>query len=188
MSLQTVRVLVLDLVILGVLAAGGWLVGAELLAHEAGPASPINVVSEVDGAATSDGTLVVPLSGLSPFGQNSGLEGRQVLVGRVREVGEGFFVADTPIGPARFTFADDSSFLLRLTSGGPADLQPGAAVAVLATSSGDGSFEASSVLVLPLASRPSIQPPPPPDFDGDATLDDEEGDESQSDREDEDSG
>jgi hypothetical protein len=161
-SLHTIRTLVLDLVILGGLAAGGWFIGAELLAHEAGPASPINVVAEVEGGQTSDGTLVVPLSGLSPFGQNSGLEGRQVLVGRVREVGEGFFVADTAIGPARFTFADDSSFLLRLTSGGPADLQPGAAIAVLAVSSGDGSFEASSVLVLPLDSRPSIQPPPPP--------------------------
>ena len=183
MSLHTIRTLVLDLVILGALAAGGWLVGAELLAHQAGPASPINVVSGVEGAQTSDGTLVVPLSGLSPFGQNSGLEGRQVLVGRVREVGEGFFVADTPIGPARFTFADDSSFLLRLTSGGPADLQPGAAIAVLASSSGDGSFEASAVLVLPLDSRPSIQPPPPPAFD------DEAGDEElEVDDEDEESG
>ncbi len=188
MSLQTVRMLVLDLVILGALAAGGWFVGAELLARKAGPASPVNVVADLDGTPTSDGTLVVPLSGLSPFGQNSGLEGRQVLVGRVREVGEGYFVADTPIGPARFTFADDSSFLLRLTSGGPGDLQPGAAVAVLAASSGDGSFEASSVLVLPLESRPSIQPPPPPVIDDEATLDDEGGDDSQSDGEDEDSG
>ena len=186
MSLHTIRTLVLDLVILGGLAAGGWFIGAELLAHKAGPASPINVVSEVEGAQTSDGTLVVPLSGLSPFGQNSGLEGRQVLVGRVREVGEGFFVADTAIGPARFTFADDSSFLLRLISGGPADLQAGAAIAVVAESSGDGSFEASAVLVLPLDSRPSIQPPPPPPP---PEADDDAGEqEPEADEEDEDSG
>ncbi len=179
MSLRTVRILVLDLLILGTLAAGGWFVGAELLAHEPGPASPVNVVSKVKGAETSDGTLVVPLSRLSPFGQHSGLEGRQVLVGRVREVGEGFFVADTPIGRTKFTFADDSSFLLRLTSGRSADLQPGAAVAVLLSSDGSGSLEASSVLVLPVESRPSIQPPPPPEVDNDMTPSDAERDESQ---------
>ncbi len=117
MSLPTIRILFIDLIILAILAVGGWFLGAELLADESGPSTPIIVRSEVPGATTTDSSLVIPLSGLSPFGHPNGLIGRQVLVGRVTEVGEGFFIAATASGPARFRFNDDSSFLLRLGRG-----------------------------------------------------------------------
>lgn len=164
MSIETIRTIIIDATILLGLGIGGWFVGTEIFAHEAGPSSPINVVSTAEPASATSGTLVVPRSQLSPFGQHSGLIGRQVLVGRVTEVGEGFFLAQTPIGVATFRFDDGSTFLLRLAPGSASDLMPGAAVAVIGEAQADGSLMASSVLILPVESRPSIQPPPPPAF------------------------
>lgn len=165
MRLQTVRTIVLDAAILAALGVGGWFVGAAVFAHEAGTARPIEVVADRAGASTSDGTIVVPSSGLSPFGQHSGLPGRQVLVGRVTEVGDGFFVAATPAGETTFQIGEDSTFLLRLMPGSAADVEPGATIAVLTDGESDGAVVARSVLVLPPGSRPQIQAPPPPAFD-----------------------
>ncbi len=181
MSLQTIRVLVTDLVILAALGVGGWFLGAELLADEAGPATPITVASEAPGATTTDSSLVVPLSGLSPFGHPNGLVGRQVLVGRVTEVGEDFFIAETASGPATFRFDDDSTFLLRLARGSRADIIPGVSVAILGDETAEGSIEARSILVLPADVRPSVTGPSPldfatgpPDTDGDGVSDPDE--------------
>ena len=168
MSLPTIRILVTDLIILGILAVGGWFLGAELLADEAGPSTPIIVRSEVSGATTSDSSLVIPLSGLSPFGHPNGLLGRQVLVGRVTDVGEDFFIADTASGPATFRFNDDSTFLLRLARGSRSDIIPGVSVAILTDDRGDaaadGSVVARSILVLSPDVRPSVTGPSPLDF------------------------
>ena len=100
-------------------------------------------------------------------------------MGRVTEVGDGFFLAQTPIGVATFRFDDGSTFLLRLAPGSVSDLMPGAAVAVIGEAQPDGSLMASSVLILPVESRPSIQPPPPPAF-GDFGQGDGDGDEEES--------
>jgi hypothetical protein len=168
MSLPTIRILVTDLIILAILAVGGWFLGAELLADEAGPSTPIIVRSEVPGATTTDSSLVIPLSGLSPFGHPNGLIGRQVLVGHVTEVGEDSFIADTASGPATFRFNDDSSFLLRLGRGSRSDIVPGVSVAILADESSDaaadGSVTAHSILVLAPDVRPSVSGPSPLDF------------------------
>ena len=179
MSIETIRTIIIDATILLGLGIGGWFVGTEIFAHEAGPSSAINVVSTAEPASATSGSLVVPRSQLSPFGQHSGLIGRQVLVGRVTEVGDGFFLAQTPIGVATFRFDDGSTFLLRLAPGSASDLMPGAAVAVIGEAQADGSLMASSVLILPVESRPSIQPPPPPAF-GDFGQGDGEGDEEES--------
>lgn len=166
MRLQTIRTLVLDAAILAALGVGGWFVGAAVFADEAGTARPIEVTADRGGASATSSALVVPASGLSPFGQHSGLPGRQVLVGRVTEVGDGFFVAATPAGETTFEISDESTFLLRLAAGSAADIEPGATIAVVADGeSGGGAVVARSVLVLPSGSRPQIQAPPPPAFD-----------------------
>ncbi|HJN94013.1 MAG TPA: serine hydrolase, partial [Dehalococcoidia bacterium] len=159
MTLQTLRTLLVDLAILTALSVTGWFMGAEFLADKAGPATPIRVSSQAESATQTSGRFVLPLSGLSPFGHFGGLVGRQVLVGRVSEVGEGFFIAETATGPATFTFNDQSTFLLRLRRGGRSNVIPGASVAVVAEAGGGGTLEARSILVLPAESRPTVQGP-----------------------------
>ncbi len=176
MSALSLRSLVLNVVLLTGFVVGGWFVGTEVIAHKAAPATPVVVVSEVVGTTATAPSLVVPLGGLSPFGHHGGLNGRQILLGRVTSVDADGFVVATAVGDARFTFSE-SSFLLRLISAGPDAIGAGSAVALLVdggTVTGDDveSPSAASVIVLPADSRPQITanipvaPPPADDEEG----------------------
>jgi len=107
--------------------------------------------------------LIIPRSGLSPFGHHSGLVGRQILVGRVTQTGLDGLTITTALGEARLTF-DDSSFLLRLSTQQPpllaaGRLEIGAAVALLTETDAQGTLSVVSAIALPSQYRPRIEPP-----------------------------
>ena len=139
-------------------AAAGWLVGAEWIAHSARQPEPVLVSPATSSASGVAGDVIVPRSGLSPFGHAAGLPGRQVLIGRVTGSDRETLTLAWAGGRTRFRFAKGSSFLLRLAQEPEAPIEPGAAVALLVVESAGGELIAQSGLLLPEESRPQILP------------------------------
>lgn len=139
-------------------AAAGWLVGAEWIAHSARQPEPVLVSPATSSASGVAGDVIVPRSGLSPFGHAAGLPGRQVLIGRVTGSDHETLTLAWAGGRTRFRFAKGSSFLLRLAQEPEAPIEPGAAVALLVAESAGGELIAQSGLLLPEESRPQILP------------------------------
>ncbi len=155
MNVATLRASVLNLALLTALAVGGWFLGAALIASGAGTADPVLVAADGTQNASVEGRLILPRSGLSPFGHHAGLEGRQLLVGRVTAVDALGFTAQTPAGEVTFTFLD-SPFLLRLTTVAPDLIGAGAAVALLLDADASGALIARALIALPVVARPQI--------------------------------
>lgn len=139
-------------------AAAGWFVGAEWIAHSAEQPGPLLVSPAAPGARGVAGDVIVPRSGLSPFGHDGGLPGRQVLVGRVTGSDRETVTLVWAGGATRFRFAGGSSFLLRLAEVPEATIEPGAAIALIVAESDDGDLIAQSGVLLPEESRPQIVP------------------------------
>lgn len=163
MNTTELRSIVISLALLIGIGIAGWLIGAELIASDAA-APRTDTVSATSEASIGIGdNLIIPRSGLSPFGHHSGLIGRQVLVGRVTQTGAGGLTITTALGEARLTF-DDSSFLLRLSTQRPpliasGRLETGAAVALLTETNAQGDLTIVSAITLPSQFRPMIEPP-----------------------------
>lgn len=161
------------LITLAALAAagvGGWFVGSDIVATQ--PSAEELVIAEsvvagrrqvdIDPTAYPNTSLVLGASGLSPFGHTDGLQGRQVLTGRVVSISGGKLTLDTPTGRSVLVLREDSTFLLRLERVDPDLVQAGAAVAVILDESGE---LAVAAIVLPADSRPMLNPgtqPRPP--------------------------
>lgn len=161
------------LITLAVLAGaglGGWFVGSDVVATQ--PSAEDLVIAEsvvagrrqvdIDPAAHPNRSLVLGSSGLSPFGHTDGLQGRQVLAGRVVSISGGKLVLETVTGRSVLHLREDSTFLLRLERVDPNTIQAGAAVAVILDDSGEFAVAA---MVLPADSRPMLNPgsqPGPP--------------------------
>ncbi|MCY3887498.1 MAG: hypothetical protein OXG19_07335 [Chloroflexi bacterium] len=139
-------------------AVAGWLVGAELIAHSARQSEPVLVRPATPSASGAAGSVIVPRSGLSPFGHAAGLPGRQVLIGRVTGSDRETLTLAWAGGRTRFRFAEGSSFLLRLAQEPEATIEPGAAIALLVSESAGGALIAQSGLLLPEESRPQVLP------------------------------
>lgn len=164
------------LITLGVLAAagvGGWFVGSDIVARQ--PTAEEIVVAEnvvagrlqidIDEAAYPNEGLILGASGLSPFGNAEGLQGRQVLTGRVISISGGKLILETPTGRAEIRLTDETSFLLRLQRVDPMTIGSGAAVTVILDADGE---TASAAIALPAESRPTLNSPdgPPPQGGG----------------------
>lgn len=136
------------------LGVGGWFLGNEGLAHDAAPPPPVIVTTSVEVAPGASGSLVIPRSGLSPFGHHGGLLGWQLLVGRVTSVETDSIHAATAAGDVTIAL-HGSPFLLRLVSAGADAIEPGAAIAiVLRAGTPESAVTAESALVLPVSIRP----------------------------------
>ena len=155
MRAQTWQGLTGWLLLLVAVGVAGWGVGSEWIAHSAQP--PPTVVVEPSAAEVQGvgGGVIVPRSGLSPFGHAAGLPGRQVLVGRVVGSDATTVTLAWAGGQTRLRFRPGSDFLLRLASSGAAVIQPGAAIALLVSAQG-GELVARSGVVLPEGSRPQL--------------------------------
>ena len=158
MKPRTWRDLAAWLGILVIAGAAGWLVGAELIAHSAQQSEPVLVTLATPSASGVAGDLIIPRSGLSPFGHAGGLPGRQVLVGRVTNSDLDTITLAWAGGTTRLRFAAGSSFLLRLEEDRDATIEPGAAIALILAASDEGALVAQSGVLLPEASRPQIVP------------------------------
>ena len=156
------------LLMLGVLAAvgvAGWFVGADVVAPQ--PAdddltTTTGIVAgrasiEIDEAAYPNAQLILGASGLSPYGNSEGLQGRQLLSGRVIAVGEDRITIETTTGRATIDLSDETSFLLRLERVGPEAISAGAAVTLIL----DGDT-AIAAIALPAESRPTLNAPDAP--------------------------
>jgi len=158
------------LVTLGALAAaglGGWFVGSDIVAPQ--PTAEEIVVAEnvvagrlqvdIDKAAHPNESLILGASGLSPFGNAEGLQGRQVLTGRVISISGGKLILLTPTGRAEIRLTDETSFLLRLQRVDPMTIGSGAAVTIILGTDGQ---TAVSAIALPATSRPTLNAPEGP--------------------------
>lgn len=158
------------LLVLGALAGagvGGWFVGTDIVAPQ--PSEEDIVVAEsvvagrlqidIDETAHPNTGLVLGASGLSPFGNQEGLQGRQVLTGRVISVSGGKLIIDSPTGRAEIRLTDETSFLLRMELVDPSAIGSGAAVTIVLDEDGE---TALSALALPAQSRPTLNTPDPP--------------------------
>lgn len=155
------------LITLGALAAaglGGWFVGSDFIAPQ--PSAEEIVVAEnvvagrlqvdIDEAAHPNQSLILGASGLSPFGNKEGLQGRQVLTGRVISVSGGKLILQTPTGRAEIRLTDETTFLLRLQRVDPMTVGSGAAVTVVLDPDGETALTA---IALPAESRPTLNSP-----------------------------
>ena len=158
MTPRTWRGLAAWLGVLVITGAAGWLVGAELVAHTAQQPEPVLVTPAAPSARGVAGDVIIPHSGLSPFGHSGGLPGRQVLVGRVTDSDLETITLVWAGGTTRLRFAEGSSFLLRLEEDPDATIAPGAAIALIVAESADGDLIAQSGVLLPEESRPQIVP------------------------------
>ncbi|MDE2968256.1 MAG: hypothetical protein OXS30_12330 [Chloroflexota bacterium] len=163
------------LLILGALTAagiGGWFVGSDIVAPQ--PTEEDIVVAEnvvagrlqvdIDEAAYPNEALILGASGLNPFGNAEGLQGRQVLSGRVISVSGGKLILETPTGRAEIRLTDETTFLLRLERVDPMTIGSGAAVTIILDTDGE---TAVSAIALPADSRPTLNTPDgPPSPDG----------------------
>jgi hypothetical protein len=152
---------------LGAAGIGGWFVGTDIVAPQ--PSEEDIVVAEsvvagrlqidVDQAAYPNTALILGASGLSPFGNSEGLQGRQVLTGRVISVSGGKLILETPTGRAEIRLTDETTFLLRLERVDPLTIGSGAAVTIVLDEDGE---TAVSAIALPADSRPTLNTPDPP--------------------------
>ncbi|MCY3922150.1 MAG: hypothetical protein OXG27_07110 [Chloroflexi bacterium] len=158
------------LLVLGALAGaglGGWFVGTDVVAPQPSEEDIVvaeNVVAgrlqvDIDEAAHPNEGLVLGASGLSPFGNQEGLQGRQVLTGRIISVSGGKLVIDSPTGRAEIRLTDETSFLLRMELVDPSAIGSGAAVTIVLDDDGE---TALSAIALPAESRPTLNTPDPP--------------------------
>lgn len=158
------------LLVLGALAAagiGGWFVGTDVVAPQPSEEDIVvaeNVVAgrlqiDIDEAAHPNRGLVLGASGLSPFGNQEGLQGRQVLTGRVISTSGGKLIIDSPTGRAEIHLTDETSFLLRMELVDPSMIGSGAAVTIVLDANGE---TALSAMALPAESRPTLNTPDPP--------------------------
>ena len=158
------------LLVLGALAGaglGGWFVGTDIVAPQPSEEDIVvaeNVVAgrlqiDIDEAAHPNEGLVLGASGLSPFGNQEGLQGRQVLTGRVISVSGGKLIIDSPTGRAEIRLTDETSFLLRMELVDPSAIGSGAAVTIVLDNDGE---TALSAIALPAESRPTLNTPDPP--------------------------
>ena len=162
------------LLILGALAAsgiGGWFVGSDIVAPQ--PTEEDIVIAEsvvagrlqvdIDEAAYPNEALILGASGLNPFGNAEGLQGRQVLSGRVISVSGGKLILETPTGRAEIRLTDETTFLLRLERVDPMTIGSGAAVTIILDTDGE---TAVSAIALPADSRPTLNTPDGPPSPG----------------------
>lgn len=158
------------LLILGALAAagvGGWFVGSDVVAPQPSDEDIVvaeNVVAgrlqvDIDEAAHPNTGLVLGASGLSPFGNQEGLQGRQVLTGRIISISGGKLIIESPTGRAEIRLTDETTFLLRLDLVDPLTIGSGAAVTIVLDEDGQ---TAISAIALPAESRPSLNTPDGP--------------------------
>ena len=151
---------------LGGAGLGGWFVGSDIVAPQ--PSAEDIVVAEsvvagrlqieINEAAYPNTALVLGASGLSPFGNAEGLQGRQVLSGRVVSAADGYLIIETPTGQAAIQLTDETSFLLRMQRVGPSAIGAGAAVTIILDEDGETALAA---LALPAESRPTLNTPEP---------------------------
>lgn len=155
---------------LGALAAagvGGWFVGSDIVATQ--PTAEEIVVAEnvvagriqidIDESVHPNEGLILGASGLSPFGNAEGLQGRQVLTGRVISISGGKLIIQTPTGRAEIRLTDETSFLLRLQRVDPITIGSGAAVTIVLDADGETALTA---IALPAESRPTLNSPDGP--------------------------
>ena len=151
---------------LGGAGVGGWFVGSDVVAPQ--PSDEDLVVAEsvvagrlqieIDESAYPNTALVLGASGLSPFGNSEGLQGRQVLSGRVVSASDGYLIIETPTGQAAIQLTDETTFLLRMERVGARAIGAGAAVTIILDEDGE---TALSALALPAESRPTLNTPEP---------------------------
>ncbi len=151
---------------LGGAGVGGWYVGSDVVATQ--PTEEDLVVAEtvvagrlqieVDQADYPNTALILGASGLSPFGNSEGLQGRQVLIGRVVSASDGYLVIETATGQAAIQLTDETTFLLRMERVGPRAIGAGAAVTIILDEDGETALTA---LALPAESRPTLNTPEP---------------------------
>lgn len=144
--------------VLAIAGVAGWLVGAELIAQTPRQPEPIVITPATPDARGVTGELIIPRSGLSPFGHAGGLPGRQVLIGRITESDTETITLVWAGGTTRLHFTEGSGFLQRLEEAPDALIEPGAAVALIVAESDDGELVAQSGVLLPETSRPQIVP------------------------------
>lgn len=158
------------LITLAALAAaglGGWFVGSDIVAPQ--PSEEDLVIAEtvvagrlqvdIDETAYPNTSLILGASGLSPFGNSEGLQGRQVLTGKVISVSGGKLIVETPTGRAEIRLTDETTFLLRMQRVDPLTIGSGAAVTIVIDADGE---TAVTALALPADSRPTLNTPDPP--------------------------
>ena len=161
----------LSLAALAAAGAGGWIVGADVVATQptdaeqliSDTASAGRLQVEIDAAAHPNDRLILGESRLSPFGNAEGLQGRQVISGRVVDVSDGQIILDTATGRAVIGLTDETSFLLRMVRVDPSEIGAGAAVSIVLDDDGETALAA---LALPAESRPSLNAPEPQGFGG----------------------
>ncbi len=156
---------------LGGAGVGGWFVGADVVATQ--PSDEEVVTAErvvagrlqidIDAAAFPNASLVLGASGLSPFGNSEGLQGRQVMSGRVISASSGYIVIETQTGRAAIQLTDETTFLLRMERVSPSSIGAGAAVTIILDDDGKTAIAA---LALPAESRPTLNTPDPPSAGG----------------------
>lgn len=149
---------------LGGAGLAGWYVGSDIVATQ--PTDEDLVVAEsvvagrlqieIDQAAYPNTALILGASGLSPFGNAEGLQGRQVLTGRVVSASNGYLIIETPTGQAAIQLTDETTFLLRMERVGPRAIGAGAAVTIILDEDGETAIAA---LALPADSRPTLNTP-----------------------------
>ena len=162
------------LIVLGALAGaglGGWFVGSDVVATQ--PTAEDVMVAEsvvagrlqidIDETAHPNSSLVLGASGLSPFGNAEGLQGRQVLTGRVLSISDGKLIIDSPTGRSTIQLTDETTFLLRLQRVDPLTIGAGAAVTIILAEDGETAITA---IALPADSRPTLNTPDAPSFGG----------------------
>ncbi len=157
----------ITLAALAVAALGGWFVGSDIVAPQ--PSEEDLVIAEtvvagrlqvdIDETAYPNTSLILGASGLSPFGNSEGLQGRQVLTGRVISVSGGKLIVETPTGRAEIRLTDETTFLLRMQRVDPLTIGSGAAVTIVLDADGE---TAVTALALPADSRPTLNTPDPP--------------------------
>ena len=161
----------LSLAALAAAGVGGWIVGADVVATQptdaeqliSDTASAGRLQVEIDAAAHPNDRLILGESRLSPFGNAEGLQGRQVISGRVVDVSDGQIILDTATGRAVIGLTDETSFLLRMVRVDPSAIGAGAAVSIVLDEDGETALAA---LALPAESRPSLNAPEPQGFGG----------------------
>jgi hypothetical protein len=157
----------ITLAALGGAGVGGWFVGSDIVAPQ--PSEEDLVIAEtvvagrlqvdIDETAYPNTSLILGASGLSPFGNSEGLQGRQVLTGKVISVSGGKLIVETPTGRAEIRLTDETTFLLRMQRVDPLTIGSGAAVTIVLDEDGE---TAVTALALPADSRPTLNTPDPP--------------------------
>ncbi len=159
------------LAVLAGAGVGGWFVGSDIVAPQPSAEDVViadSVVAgrlqvEIDDSEYPNTALLLGASQLSPFGNAEGLQGRQILTGRVISVSGGKLLIDTPTGRAEIRLTDETTFLLRLELVDPASIGSGAAVTVILDDDGE---TAVSAIALPAESRPTLNTPDGPPTPG----------------------